>query len=217
VRLQQLIIKGLLIALHPLDYLLPVKHLHSLFSFLLPGGVTDLQVEVLYSSTQYYFVLGPAATLCPYPDIVAHYNRNISIRTLAVHSHTYKKEICKMAVILSFIIAVIVAAVVLMIVSRLNLGLSVANFTSALIAAVVIALVSAVVNWLLGALGIGVGGGWVGLIINLIVAAVVLMISDRFVAGMKVNGFGGAIVAAIAIAVVNWLVTLLLAQLGLVV
>jgi putative membrane protein len=77
--------------------------------------------------------------------------------------------------------------------------------------------VSAVVSWLLGALGVGVGGGLVGLIINLIVAAVVLMISDRFVAGMKVNGFGGAIVAAIAIAVVNWLVTWLLAQLGLVV
>jgi hypothetical protein len=71
VRLQQLI------ALHPLDYLLPVKRLPSSFSFLLPGGVTDLQVEVLYSSTQYYFVLGPAATLCPYPDIVAHDNRNI--------------------------------------------------------------------------------------------------------------------------------------------
>jgi hypothetical protein len=49
VRLQQLIIKDLHISLHPLDYLLPVKRLHSLFSFLLPGGVTDLQVEVLYS------------------------------------------------------------------------------------------------------------------------------------------------------------------------
>jgi putative membrane protein len=53
-----------------------------------------------------------------------------------------------------------------------------------------------------------------GTIINLIVAALVLMVSDRFVSGMKVNGFGGAIIAAIAIAVVNWLVALLLAQLG---
>ena len=43
VRLQQLI-KDLHIAVHPLDYLLPVKRLHSLFSFLLPGGVTDFQV-----------------------------------------------------------------------------------------------------------------------------------------------------------------------------
>ena len=40
-------------------------------------GVTDLQLEVLYSSTQYYFVVGLAATLCPYPDIVAHDHRNI--------------------------------------------------------------------------------------------------------------------------------------------
>jgi uncharacterized membrane protein YvlD (DUF360 family) len=31
---------------------------------------------------------------------------------------------------------------------------------------------------------------------------------------MRVNGFGGAIIAAIAIAVVNWLVTWLLGQLG---
>ena len=184
---------------------------------LLLGGVTDLQVEVLYNSTQDYFVVGLAATVCPYPDFVAHDNRDIWIGPVIVHSPTYKKEICKMAFILSFIIAVIVAAVVLMIVSRLNLGLSVANFTSAIIAALVIALVSAVVSWLLSALGIGFGGGLIGLIINLIVAAVVLMVSDRFVSGMTVNGFGGAIVAAIAIAVVNWLVTLLLGQLGLLV
>ena len=58
-------------------------------------------------------------------------------------------------------------------------------------------------------------GGLLGTIIYLIVAAVVLMISDRFVSGMTVNGFGGAIIAAIAIAVVNWLVTWLLGQLGL--
>jgi putative membrane protein len=217
VRPQQLIIKDLQIALHPLDYLLPVKRLHSSFSFLLPGGVTDLPVDVLYISTQYYFVVGLSATVCPYPDFVAHDTRNIWIGTVVVHSPTYKKEICKMAFILSFIIAVIVAAVVLMIVSRLNLGLSVANFTSAIVAALVIALVSAIVNWLLGALGVGLGGGLIGLIINLIVAALVLMVSDRFVTGMTVSGFGGALIAAIAIAVVNWLVTLLLAQLGLVV
>jgi putative membrane protein len=55
-----------------------------------------------------------------------------------------------------------------------------------------------------------------GLIVLLIVAAVVLMVSDKFVPGMKVNGFGGAIIAAIAIAVVYWLVGLLLGALGIV-
>ena len=77
VRLQQLIIKDLHIALHPLDYLLPVKRLHSLCSFLLPGGVTYLHVAVLFSETQYYFTVGLAATPCPFPDIVAHDNRNV--------------------------------------------------------------------------------------------------------------------------------------------
>ena len=58
------------------------------------SGVTDLQVEVLYRSTQYYSVPGPAAALCPNPDLVAHDNRNIWIRTFTVHSPIYKKEIC---------------------------------------------------------------------------------------------------------------------------
>jgi uncharacterized membrane protein YvlD (DUF360 family) len=40
------------------------------------------------------------------------------------------------------------------------------------------------------------------------------MISDRFVPGMEVKGFTGAIVAAIAIAVVSWILAWLLGLLG---
>jgi putative membrane protein len=32
-----------------------------------------------------------------------------------------------------------------------------------------------------------------------------LLVSDKFVSGMKVNGFVGALVAAVAIGVVGWL------------
>ena len=122
-----------------------------------------------------------------------------------------------MAAIWSFIVAVVVAAVVIMVVSRLNLGLTVTGFGAAVVAAIVIAVVGAVVNWLLGALGISIGGGLLGTIVYLVVAAVVLMISDRFVSGMRVNGFGGAIVAAIGIAVVYWILVWLLGLLGIVV
>jgi putative membrane protein len=120
-----------------------------------------------------------------------------------------------MGVILNFILVLIVAAVVLMIVSRLGLGLSVSGFMPAVIAALVIAVVGVIVLWLLGALGITFGGGFLGVIVFLIVAAGVLMISDRFVSGMTVSGFTGAIIAAIAIAVVYWLLSLLLGMLGL--
>jgi putative membrane protein len=115
-----------------------------------------------------------------------------------------------MGVILNFILVLVVAAVVLMIVSRLGLGLSVSGFVPALIAALVIAVVGSIVLWLLGALGITFGGGFLGVIVFLVVAAVVLMISDRFVSGMTVNGFTGAIIAAIAIAVLYWLISLVL-------
>jgi len=119
-----------------------------------------------------------------------------------------------MAVFWSLLLALIVAAVVILIVGRLNLGLSVTGFGAAFIAAIVIALVTAVVVWLLGALGITIGGGFLGTIVLLIVAAVVLMISDRFVPGMSVKGFTGAIIAAIAMAVVYWLLVWVLGLIG---
>ena len=119
-----------------------------------------------------------------------------------------------MGYIWSFLVALIVAAVVIFIVGRLNLGLTVSGFGAAIIAALVISIVGTIVFWLIGLLGLTIGGGWLGAIVYLVIAAIVLMISDRFVPGMKVKGFTGAIVAAIAIGVVGWIVTWLLGLLG---
>ena len=108
--------------------------------------------------------------------------------------------------ILSLLLAWALGAVVLMIVSRLGAGLSVEGFVPAFIASAVITIVSGIILWLLGLIGITVGGaGWWAALVSLVVAAVVLMVSDRFVKGMKVNGFGGAIIAAIAYGVIVWL------------
>ena len=120
-----------------------------------------------------------------------------------------------MSYLISFLISLIVSAVVIYIVGRLNLGLTVSSFGAAIIASLVIAIVGTVVFWLLGLLGLTVGGGLLGAIVYLIIAAIILMISDRFVSGMKVNGFTGAIIAAIAIGVVNWIITWLLGAIGL--
>ena len=119
-----------------------------------------------------------------------------------------------MGYFMSFLVALIVAAVVIFIVGRLNLGLTVSGFGAAIIAALVIAIVGTIVLWLLSVLGLTFGGGLLGAIIYIIVAAIILMISDRFVPGMKVNGFTGAIIAAIAIGVVGWIVTWLLGLVG---
>ena len=122
-----------------------------------------------------------------------------------------------MSVLLGFVVALLVSALVIYIVGMLNLGLTVGSYWNAIVAAIVIAIVGAVVNWLLGLLGITIGGGFLGAIVLLIVAAVVLLISDRFLSGMEVKGFVGAIVAAIAIAVVSWLVMWVLGLIGIIV
>ena len=105
--------------------------------------------------------------------------------------------------ILSLLLAWALGAVVLMIVSRLGAGLSVEGFVPAFIASAVITIVSWIFLWLFGFTDDG--SGWWSALVGLVVAAVILMISGRFVKGMKVNGFGGAIIAAIAYGVIVWL------------
>jgi len=116
--------------------------------------------------------------------------------------------------LLGILLALVLSAVVIMIVSRLNLGLTVDGFGPAIIAAAVIAIVGGLIYWLLGVLGITIGGGWLGAIINLIIAAVVLLTAGRMLKGLKVNGFVGAIVAAIAIGVVTWVINWFLGLIG---
>jgi len=120
-----------------------------------------------------------------------------------------------MGVILNTIIALLISALVIWIVSKLNLGLTVRGFGAAIIAAIVIAVVAAIVFWLLGLLNITIAGGLIGWIIMLIIAAVILMFSDKFVPGMEVKGFKGAIIAAIGIGVVSWIISWILGLLGL--
>lgn len=112
-----------------------------------------------------------------------------------------------MELFIDLVIYFLVSAVVIWIVGKLGLGMVVSNYGAAIIAAIMIAIVSAVVLWLLGLIGINVGGaGFWGALVSLVVSAIVLLVSGRFVSGLVVDGFVGAIVAAIAIGVVVWLV-----------
>ena len=117
--------------------------------------------------------------------------------------------------IVGILISAVVTGILIWIVSKIGLGLEVDGFGAAFIAGIVIAVVGGLITWLLSALGITIGGGLLGAIINLLVAAVVLLISDRFVPGMRVKGFVGALVAALAIGVIAWLIATLLGALGL--
>lgn len=119
--------------------------------------------------------------------------------------------------LLNIAVYLVVSAIVILIVGKLNLGLTVKSFGSAIMAAIVIALVAGLIVWGLGIFGITFTGGWLAAIVNLIVAALVLMIADKFLPGTEVHGFMGAIIAALAIGVVGWAVTWALSLFGIVV
>jgi putative membrane protein len=119
--------------------------------------------------------------------------------------------------LLNIAIYLVVSAIVILIVGKMNLGLTVKSFGSAIMAAIVIALVAGLIVWGLGIFGITLTGGWLAAIVNLIVAALVLMIADKFLPGTEVHGFMGAIIAALAIGVVGWAVTWALSLFGIVV
>jgi putative membrane protein len=116
--------------------------------------------------------------------------------------------------IFGIVIGLVVNAFIIWIVSKLNMGLRVSSFGGAIKAALIIAVVSWIVTWLLGLVGITIAGGLLGAIVSLIIAAVVLLISDKILSGLEVDGFWGAILAALAMALVTWLASFLLGILG---
>jgi len=107
--------------------------------------------------------------------------------------------------IISVIVGILLYALAIWIVSKVGLGLKVSGFVPALIAAVVISVASALVLWLLGVLGLSLGG-FIGAVIHLIVAALVLMFAGNVVKGLKVKGFVPALIAAVAVGVISWLI-----------
>jgi putative membrane protein len=110
--------------------------------------------------------------------------------------------------VVGLLLGALLSGLAIWVVGKLGLGLDVSGFGPAFLTALVIAVISGALTWLLNALGVTIGSGIVGAIIHLIIAAIVLMVGSSIVPGVRVRGFGGALIAAAAIAVVIWLVAL---------
>ena len=119
------------------------------------------------------------------------------------------------SLIVSIVLNALFFGFVIWIVGRLGLGLSVSGFGPAFIAAIVIAVISGLITWGLSLFGLAIGTDFLGAIISLVVAAVVLLLSGRMVSGFQVNGFVGALVGAVSIGVVTWLINWVLGIFGL--
>ena len=116
--------------------------------------------------------------------------------------------------LVGILIAALFISVIIWIVGKLGLGLEVRGWGAAFKAGIAIAILGGLLNWTLATLDITVGGGLLGAIVHLVIAATVLYYSGSIVSGLEVKGFTGALVAAIAIGVVTWLITLIVIMLA---
>jgi putative membrane protein len=112
--------------------------------------------------------------------------------------------------IVGVLIGALFSGLIIWLIGKLNLGLEVDGFGPAYITAIVIAVINLAILWLLNAMNVTIAGGFLGAIIHLVIAAVVLMVSANIVSGIRTKGFVGALIAAVAIAVVGWLIMLAL-------
>jgi len=110
-----------------------------------------------------------------------------------------------LGMLVNIVVGILLYALAIWLVSKLNLGLKVNGFVPALIAAVVIAVASALILWVLGLIGLSLGG-FIGAVIHLLIAALVLMFAGNVVKGLAVKGFVPALIAAVAVGVVSWLI-----------
>lgn len=106
--------------------------------------------------------------------------------------------------IIGIVLSAVVSGLIIWIVSKLGLGLSVDNFGWAMLAGLLIGLATNLIMQFVPA-----GNDIVHLVINLIVSAAVIFACGALLKGMTVNGYGGALVAAVGIAVIGFLLALL--------
>lgn len=115
--------------------------------------------------------------------------------------------------VIGLVLGTLVNGILVWIVGRLGIGMKVDGLGSAFLAGFLIALGAVLAGILWTLTGGTPSTGLAGVVSNLIIATAVLLAIGRALPGVEVRGVWGALLAAIAIAVVGWLLALLLGAL----
>ncbi len=109
-----------------------------------------------------------------------------------------------MGLVFGILIGALISGAVIWLVGKINLGLKVDNFGWAMIAGVLIGLLTTIVMSFIPG-----GEGVVGFLVRLVISAGAIYVGGQVLKGLHVEGFKGAVIAALAIAAVYFLIGLL--------
>ena len=108
--------------------------------------------------------------------------------------------------IIGILIGAVISGVIIWLVSKLNIGLTVNSFGWAMLAGLFIGTLTNLFNHLLPGMN-----EFITLVVHLVISAGVILLAGTAFSGVNVKGFKGALIAAVAIAVVGFVLALLLA------
>lgn len=106
---------------------------------------------------------------------------------------------------MSFIIQILIDAAVIVGLAKFLPKIQIKNFGTALVAALVIAVLNVLIGWLLRSTLNIVTLGLLTSVVQLVVTAIMIKVTDKLMSGFNVEGFVPALIIAVAIAVVNYL------------
>ncbi len=110
--------------------------------------------------------------------------------------------------IIGTLVAAVLSGVIIWLVGKLNIGLSVNSFGWAMLAGLFIGAVTNFLNQLLPGMNEILTAG-----IHLVIAAAVILLAGKLFSGVNVDGFKGALIAAVAITAVGLLLAYVLVAL----
>ena len=108
--------------------------------------------------------------------------------------------------IIGILIGAVISGAIIWLVSKLNIGLSVDSFGWAMAAGLFIGMLTNGFNQLLPGMN-----EVITMVVHLVISAGVILLAGKAFKGVNVDGLKGALIAAVAIAVVGFLLALLLA------
>jgi putative membrane protein len=108
--------------------------------------------------------------------------------------------------VIGILIAAVVSGVIIWLVSKFNVGLSVDGFGWAMLAGLFIGALTNLLNKLVPGMN-----EIVTMVIHLVIAAGVILLAGKLFSGVKVDGFKGALIAAVLIALVAYVLAVVLA------
>ncbi len=117
-----------------------------------------------------------------------------------------------LGIIIGIVVATIFNGLILWIIAKMGLGIVIEKFGSALLTALLVAVIGYVMvkvtaDW--KGMFSGAGGSTV---LHIIGTALLLIIVDKILPGMRTKGIMGAIIAAIALGIIGWLLGIALSN-----